>query len=157
EIFTLEHADENQGPALDNVRVEPVPAPNLLVNGSFEDGREIEAWKPLETESIPGWKITRGAASFGYWMAADGKRSVFFPGVSPAGSLGQTFSTIKGRRYRVSFSLSANPNNGWWGTESSTVRLAVAAAGKRQEFSFHPAGKTPSDMGWATTSWEFEA
>jgi choice-of-anchor C domain-containing protein len=144
------------------VRVEPVPGRNLLVNGSFEDGPENEGWtavKPGATQ-MPGWKLVGAEVGFAssLWLAADGRRSLFFPSVPDKGRLQQTFKTKKGQRYRVTFSLSGNPNGGWWSNaEFARTRLAVSAAGQSQEFAFDSAGKSPSDMGWVTKTWEFDA
>jgi hypothetical protein len=35
--------------------------------------------------------------------------------------------------------------------------VAVAAAGKQQEFTCDSTGRTTENMGWSTKTWEFEA
>jgi choice-of-anchor C domain-containing protein len=159
EIYTLENTDGLHGPALDDVRVQAVPGPSLLVNGSFEDGPDLSGWQHLDdgAGSMPGWKVTRGEVSIGGWQAEDGNRSLFFPGSSPHGALEQTFPTTKGRRYRLIFRMSANPNNGWWAPESSTTSLRVSVAGQTREFPFDADGKSPYNMGWVMQIWDFEA
>jgi choice-of-anchor C domain-containing protein len=129
---------------------------NLLVNGSFEDGPPLNGnpWVTLEKGStaIKGWEVSRGNIDYGQgWQAADGKHSLDMNGVVKGG-VAQTFKTIKGRRYRVTFSLAGNPGLG--GREG---KLVVSAAGKSAEFTVNTAGKTELNMGWVTQTWEFTA
>jgi choice-of-anchor C domain-containing protein len=130
---------------------------NLLVNSSFEEGPPLNGNPFILLEkgstAIKGWIVTRGnidIAGAG-WQAADGKRSLDMNGVVKGG-IAQTFKTIKGGRYRVTFSLSGNPGLG--GGEG---KLVVSAAGKSAEFVFNTAGKTEQNMGWVTRTWEFTA
>jgi choice-of-anchor C domain-containing protein len=160
EFYTLSDQDANHGPALDDVCVTAVAGPNLLVNGSFEEGPEVEGYIDLKAGSraIPGWTVTRPIHLCTGWPAADGRRSLFLCGPPANGAIAQTFQSTKGQRYRVSFSLGCSNNAGrGWLNELSTMRLAVSAAGKQQEFAFDATGKTTYDLGWVTKEWEFEA
>jgi choice-of-anchor C domain-containing protein len=129
---------------------------NLLINGGFEEGPD-----PLDTgfiqlekgsTAIKGWEVTQGNIDHigPYWQAAEGKRSLDMNGVVK-GSIAQAFKTVKGRRYRVTFSLAGNPGGG------GERKLVVSAAGKSAEFVFDTTGKTEKDMGWVTKTWEFTA
>ena len=131
---------------------------NLIVNGSFEDGPDVEGFVPLDKDSvaIKGWTVTRGQIDYigTHWKSADGKRSLDLHGSPGYGGIQQTFATTKGRKYKVSFALAVNPNTS---AEEKEKKLGVAAAGKMERFSFDVTGKTVDDMGWATKTWEFTA
>jgi choice-of-anchor C domain-containing protein len=129
---------------------------NLLVNGSFEEGPAVESFVMLDKDSraIKGWVVTQGNLDYidaAYWQAAEGKRSLDMNGITPGG-ISQTFKTKKGQKYRVTFAMAANPNS-----EPTEKKLQVSAAGKKMEFTFDAAGKTRTEMGWMTKTWEFTA
>jgi choice-of-anchor C domain-containing protein len=133
-----------------------MPTPNLLTNGSFEQGPPVGDYQPLPEGStaLPGWTVTRGPVRFvaALWRPDHGKRSLDLHGSSGRGGVAQTFQTVKGQRYRVTFSLAGSP-----GSKPAVKRVAVAAAGRRQQFDFDTAGKSPQAMGWSTKTWLFEA
>jgi choice-of-anchor C domain-containing protein len=130
---------------------------NLLVNGSFEEGPESTAdgYRTLQKGStaIKGWQVTQGDIDHigPFWQAADGQRSLDLNGLT-RGGIAQTFKTIKGRRYRVTFSLAGNPIEG-----GGERKLLVSAAGKSAEFVFDSRNKAVHDMGWVSKTWEFIA
>jgi choice-of-anchor C domain-containing protein len=129
---------------------------NLVVNGGFEEGPDVAAYKPLNPGSadVRGWVVTRGQIDYiaSHWRAAEGKRSLDLHGSPGYGGVKQTFRTQKGRRYRVTFSLAGTPLIG-----KLAKRTGVSAAGQKGEFAFDAAGKTLQDMGWETRVWEFTA
>jgi len=132
---------------------------NLLVNGSFEDGPDVQACKPLNPDSkeIKGWVVTRGQIDLveehsGAWKAADGKRSLDLHGSPGFGGVKQSFATRAGQRYRVTFSMSGNP-----GVPHKSVQLAVEAAGQTKEFECSMDGKSNEDLKWEKKTWEFKA
>jgi choice-of-anchor C domain-containing protein len=130
---------------------------NLLVNGSFEEGLDVDRFLPLDigSDAMKGWVVTRGQIDLvgpQHWKAADGKHALDLHGSPGFGGVKQTFKTVEGRRYRVSFSMAGSPGSG-----SSVNTLCVRAANKKEVFSFDTEGKTPGDMGWTTKTWEFVA
>jgi choice-of-anchor C domain-containing protein len=132
---------------------------NLLVNGSFEEGPEIDeaiGFKSLNKDSkeIKGWTVIRGQIDLvgNYWQHADGKRSIDLHGSPGYGGVKQSFKTVKGKKYRVTFSLAANPDGG-----VPEKKVGVKAAGKEEKFTFDGTGKTKTDMGWSTQVWDFTA
>jgi choice-of-anchor C domain-containing protein len=132
---------------------------NLLVNGSFEEGPDAGDFLPLESGStdIKGWTVTRAQVDYigGHWKSADGNRSLDLHGSPGLGGVKQAFATTKGRKYKVTLSMAANPN---FQPEAGPVKfLCVRAAGKKEAFSFDAAGKTVEEMGWVTKTWEFTA
>src|SRR5262249_55429807 len=102
---------------------------NLIINGSFEEGPDPQgnAFVTLQKGStdIKGWEVTRGDIDHisTYWPAAEGNRSLDMNGIGPGG-IAQTFKTVKGRKYRVTFSMAANPD------AAGEKKLVVSAAGK---------------------------
>lgn len=134
--------------------------PNLLTNGSFEDGPEPDAggpgFTPMEagTDQIPGWKITRGSVDYigPYWQHADGRRSIDLNGNEP-GAIAQTFATTPGKKYRLTFSMAGNNCGG----DTTPKTMTVIAAGNQTEFSFDVTSRSYTDMGWQTKTWEFTA
>jgi choice-of-anchor C domain-containing protein len=136
--------------------------PELLTNGSFEDGPEPDAmgpgFTPMEAGSslIPGWTVTKGSVDYigPYWQHADGRRSIDLNGNEP-GAIAQTFRTKPGKKYRVTFSMAGNNCGG--GGEPQIKRMVVSAAGRREEFVFDTTGHNYEDMGWVTHTWEFTA
>jgi len=63
---------------------------------------------------IAPWSVLSGSIDItgsGHWQAADGSWSVDLSGAS-AGIISQTFDTVAGNEYHVSFSLSGNPEGG---------------------------------------------
>jgi choice-of-anchor C domain-containing protein len=132
---------------------------NLIVNGSFEEGPEIDenlGFKSLNegSKDIKGWIVTRGQidVTSSYWENADGKRSLDLHGSPGYGGVKQEFATKKGQKYRVTFSLAGNPEG-----SVPEKKLGVKAAGMEEKFTFDATGKTRTDMGWTTQVWEFTA
>jgi choice-of-anchor C domain-containing protein len=135
----------------------PKERPNLLVNGSFEDGPEgLGNWQPRNPgdKAIKGWEVTRGQIDLvgNHWPAADGKRSLDLHGSPGLGGIKQTFPTKPGARYNVTFWMAGNPE----GTVPKK-RMGVSAAGSSKEFEFDATGKTVKAMGWVKKSWQFTA
>ncbi len=151
--------DDLIGSAVQDLNGNPllkVPTPNLLVNGSFEEGPAVDTFVPLDRGStaLKGWTVTRGQVDYiaSHWRADHGRRSLDLHGSPGYGGVAQTFRTTKGQRYRVTFALAGSP-----GSNPAVKRVAVAAAGRQQEFAFDSTGKRPDAMGWSTRTWEFEA
>jgi choice-of-anchor C domain-containing protein len=131
-----------------------VLAGNLLKNGSFEEGSDPGAWRTLAagSEALPGWTVSHGTVDVPGTVArsAQGNRCLDLNGKSPGG-VQQTFNTVPGQNYRVSFDLAGHP----FGPPITKVR--VAAAGRRADFAFDSTGRTFGDLGWVCEAWEFTA
>jgi hypothetical protein len=90
-----------------------------LSNGSFEDtgGAQAEGWGGLTYYAggmwtIPGWTVEAGSVdlttSASFWgPASDGNYSMDINGWN-AGTISQSFATVLGRTYTVSFDYSRN-------------------------------------------------
>ncbi len=146
--------------ALPAGRAEDDPAENLNVNGSFEEGPEVERFLPLDPGSdlIRGWVVTRGQIDYvgpSHWRAATGARSIDLNGSPGFGGIKQSFATTKGRKYKVRFAMAGTPIA--YGGDGGVKILCVRAAGKKEAFSVDATDKTGNDMGWTKKSWEFTA
>lgn len=138
----------------------PVPvellAPELIVNGSFEDGPDVEVYVALDEKStaVKGWTVTRGQIDYcvSHWKAADGKRSLDLHGSPGFGGMKQTINTEKGKTYRVAFMMAGNP-----GVATKLMSLSLFANKATKKFEFDCTGKTLEDMGWAKQTWDFKA
>jgi choice-of-anchor C domain-containing protein len=129
--------------------------PNLIKNGSFEDGTEPGEWLTLKAGSsgIDDWTITHGSVDTvgSLWAAPDGKRSIDLDGVS-FGGISQDLKTEKGKTYVVSFDLAGNYHG-----PPTIKRLKVSAAGQSADFSYDLYHKPTTNGGWARPSFQFIA
>jgi choice-of-anchor C domain-containing protein len=135
------------------------PTANLVTNGSFEDGPDFEVCKPLDKDAtdIKGWVVTRGQIDLcqekdGNWKAADGKRSLDLHGSPGFGGVRQTLETRAGKKYRVTFQMTGNPQ-----ANLTEAKLTVRAAGADKEFAVDMTGVTHEDPKWTKKTWEFTA
>ncbi len=150
--------------------VVPLSAAPILINGGFETGTGSAAGNigpgtrcyssglcDGVAGGIQGWTIT-GDVDYvqDLWLAVEGVRSVDLtggvksPGV-PSG-VAQTFSTVAGGSYLVSFYLSGNPDSG-----PVIKSLVVGAEGQTGNFTFDTTGITHGAMGWVLRTWTFTA
>ena len=143
------------GPSPISTAEEDAKAPNLLVNGSFEDGPEPAEFISLDEKNtdIKGWTVIKGQIDYigTYWIAAHGKRSLDLHGSPGLGGVKQEFATKKGSKYKVSLAIAVNPDGG------AARKLTVGAAGKSETFKADPKDPSRTDMKWETKTWEFTA
>ncbi|MBR8827640.1 MAG: choice-of-anchor C family protein [Gomphosphaeria aponina SAG 52.96 = DSM 107014] len=133
---------------------------NLIKNGSFEIGTDPNNYPgsilPLNpgATDIQNWVVTREQIDYkgDVWQAADGNRSLDLNGSPGIGGIAQTFNTIPGAKYQVTFALAGNPFDA-----PAIKKMQVEAAGRSVTFSFDTTGKSNSNMGWEQKSWEFTA
>jgi choice-of-anchor C domain-containing protein len=137
---------------------------NLLVNGSFETGPNPGSFinEASGSTAITGWTVSLGNIDYigSLWVAADGVRSLDLEGsagtcIVPTncpGGIAQTFSTVAGQQYTVTFDLAGNLFN------IPTIKtVQVSAAGQSQDFSFNVTGHSAGSMGWVLETWTFTA
>jgi choice-of-anchor C domain-containing protein len=127
-------------------------------NGSFEIGTNPGAsfitLANGDNTNITGWTVIRGDIDYigGYWQPAQGARSVDLIGDQFVGGVQQTFDTIPGASYTVSFAMAGNPAGG------PMIRpLAVTVAGNTNTFFFDITGATLSNMNWTPHQFTFVA
>ncbi|ELR98492.1 choice-of-anchor C family protein [Gloeocapsa sp. PCC 73106] len=132
---------------------------NLIRNGGFETfetatfspGTFITV--PTGSTSIDNWIVTSGNVQVvgGYWQPSEGNNTIDMDGETP-GAIAQTFDTTIGQRYLVRFDLAGNSDGA---PTIKTVR--VEASGQFSDFTFDVTGKSRSNMGYRSQSWEFTA
>ncbi|NCR17139.1 MAG: choice-of-anchor C family protein [Microcystis aeruginosa LL13-03] len=124
--------------------VTPVQATNLIQNGSFETAT-VNPGSSLQLDAvstvITGWTVSQGTIDY----------SLDLQGLA-SGGIQQTFNTTIGETYRVTFDLAGNPFGG-----SAIKEMRVSAGGSSADFSFDITGKSNSNMGWLSKSWDFTA
>ncbi|MER8159410.1 choice-of-anchor C family protein [Streptomyces sp. NPDC094472] len=105
--------------------------------------------------TIGPWKVTSGNVDHigdGFWQAAEGGQSVDLNGTG-AGTVAQTFTTVPGKRYTVTYSLAGNPAGG------PTVKTgSVLVDGQNfRNFTSDITGKSFGNMGYVTQEVTFVA
>jgi choice-of-anchor C domain-containing protein len=106
---------------------------------------------------IPGWTVSAGSIDIIYltgttgWSPSDGSRAIDLDGLS-GGTLVQTFDTVAGSAYNVSFDLAANFYAG-----DAIKSVLVTAPGFSQTYTFDARGRTALNMGWVTETFAFVA
>jgi choice-of-anchor C domain-containing protein len=136
------------------------PDGNLIVNGSFEDSPEVDRYLSLDegSDAIKGWVVTRGQIDLigpVHWKAADGNKSVDLNGSPGFGGIKQSFTTMKGHRYRVRFQMAATPAS--YGGNGAVKFLCVHAAGTKKAFSADARDNAGPGIGWTGKEWTFTA
>jgi choice-of-anchor C domain-containing protein len=138
-----------------------------FTNGSFEFGsytapasQGYQTLYPGDT-SLTGWTVVSGSVDWinGYWTSEDGSKSIDMNGTpnasntSTVGTIEQSFSTLPGASYTVSFWLAGNPDGG-----PSVKSLSVnATGGTLQSYSFDTSSTSNTDMGWVPETYTFIA
>ncbi|HVS71646.1 MAG TPA: choice-of-anchor C family protein [Phycisphaerae bacterium] len=108
--------------ALTAVATVPAARATLLANGSFEqlnlaatpiNSHGFVTLHPGQT-SLAGWAISGNTVDVvpgSYWQAANGNWSVDLTGTPGVGAVSQVVGTSAGAMYKLTFDLSANPEN----------------------------------------------
>lgn len=134
-----------------------------FANGGFESPDISGAYQTrsatnsnLALRTIGAWNITAGSVDLinSYWQATEGGQSLDLNGANP-GTISQTFDTVLGAIYNVTFSLSGNPDNktGAYATKS----LLALAGDYFGQFNFSDTSNTRSNMKWIGENFEFTA
>jgi choice-of-anchor C domain-containing protein len=126
----------------------------ILVNGSFEDGANPGSFTTLfgGSTNITGWVVTGHSIDYigTLWVASDGARALDLEG-NAAGGIRQTFDTLPGHEYLITFDLAGNPG------QAGLKVVRVSAAGVSQDYAFDTTGHTNSALGWTPESFSFVA
>jgi choice-of-anchor C domain-containing protein len=140
----------------------PLASAAEFQNGSFEEGPVLPVCNIFnipagDNTTITGWTVIEGNIDWEGpppcgWLAADGNNSVDLVGQQTIGGVEQTFDTVPGRTYRVSFSLAGN-----FGGGPVVKPLTVTVAGETHDFSFDVTGASQFDMRWRRESFTFVA
>jgi choice-of-anchor C domain-containing protein len=129
-----------------------------FTNGSFETNAYNGGGNGFETlsagdTSITGWVVGGAGVDLigSYWVPANGTYSLDMSALN-AGSIAQTFDTIAGDGYDVTFDLAANTAGG-----NVVKQLMVSAAGATGFYAFASAGDNNTNMGWTLETFFFVA
>jgi choice-of-anchor C domain-containing protein len=127
-------------------------------NGSFEnaavDPGSTFVTLPAGNTQITGWTVVSGDIDYigGLWVASNGGRSLDLVGDQNVGGIQQTFSTIAGATYLLTFDLAGNP-----GGPPAIKPLDVTVGSTVQSFTFDTSGTSVSAMGWLPQQVNFTA
>lgn len=132
-------------------------AATTIVNGSFESGTNPGSFTTVfagDDTTIEGWKVTEGSVDYigGYWNAQDPSRSIDLSG-NGGGTIAQSFETVAGQAYAISFWLAGNPD----GPPDIKDVEVLASGGMPSIFSFDKTGATKTMMGWKQFTYNFKA
>lgn len=134
----------------------PALAASPFANGSFENGVDPGSFTQLnavDSATINNWSVTSGSVDYigSYWAASQGTKSLDLSGLA-AGAISQTFDTVAGHVYSVSFDLAGNPDGG-----SGAKTLNLDSGGASSPFTFNVTSQTKAAMGWLPQSYSFTA
>ncbi len=129
-------------------------------NGSFEGTNPCNMFDvPAGSTLIPGWTVSVGNIDWESappcgWQASAGSNSLDLVGAGAGGIGGiqQTFDTVPGTTYQVSFDLAGN-----YGAGPVIKPLAVTVNGVTTNFTFDTTGRSALNMGWTTHTITFTA
>jgi len=133
------------------------PSGNLIVNGSFEQGDDLDGgWRVVEAGSnqIPGWEVSAGnvdRVSSHLLTSWDGEAVLDLDGIR-RGAIRQTFPTVPGQSYRITFRMAGNL---FAAPRYKEMRLTVA--GTSQVYRFDTDSRTAGEPGWTACEWRFTA
>lgn len=126
-------------------------------DGSFENPRAaVNGFNALTAgQTVGPWRVTTGSVDLigaGFWHAAEGDQSVDLNGSGP-GAVAQTFSTVPGATYTVTYALAGNPGGG----PALKTGNALVDGQDFQDFSFNTTGKSLTNMGYVNRQFTFQA
>jgi choice-of-anchor C domain-containing protein len=131
-------------------------APNLITNGSFESNvfgfSGSVSTLSAGSNALTGWTINSGTVDLvnTYWAASQGQYSLDLSGEQD-GTISQSFATVVGQTYQVSFDMAGNP------TDGDKVKYLQVGLSNLPLYEFDTTGKTHSNMGWTTKTFVFQA
>ncbi|MFJ8329911.1 choice-of-anchor C family protein [Streptomyces sp. NPDC094437] len=127
-------------------------------DGSFENPKApANSFTELSAGQLIGpWQVISGTVDLigaGFWQAAEGDQSVDLNGAGP-GAVSQTFTTVPGATYTVSYALSGNPAG-----PTSVIKTGTASVDGQnfQDFSFNNTGTSFTNMKYVKRQFTFEA
>lgn len=122
----------------------------LIHNGGFESAGGFSGGFETIGSGLDGWTIGGTVDLINtYWAPASGSYSLDLNG-GGAGSISQSFATVVGQTYNVSFSLAGNPVGG--GDKYLSAGVTAPHA-----YVVDINGKTLANMGWVRQSFSFVA
>jgi choice-of-anchor C domain-containing protein len=130
-----------------------VLAQPLITNRGYESGREPGEAMVVAPggKEIDGWTVVDGDVSYvgRKWQPAEGARSV---SLLCSGGISQTIETEPDQTYEVRFNMAGDPD-----TAPSLKTVIVSLGAETRVFTFDTAGRSRTDMGWASRTHVFKA
>jgi choice-of-anchor C domain-containing protein len=128
-----------------------------FVNGSFESGTTANPFTTVaggNSTTITGWTVTGNSVDYigNYWTAQNLSRSIDLNG-GAQGGIQQTFDTVAGILYNVSFWLAGNPD----GAPITKTVLVGATGAANASYTFNSTGFDKVNMGWQNYTYSFLA
>ena len=132
-----------------------------IQNGGFEHGSVLNTCNvfdlPAGSTVIAGWTVSAGTIDWEGpppcgWQASRGRNSLDLVGQACIGGIRQTFATIAGKRYTLSFDMAGN-----YGAPPAVKPLDVTINGVTTHFTFDTTGKGQFNMGWVRHRIVFDA
>ncbi|MFD0273565.1 choice-of-anchor C family protein [Kitasatospora sp. NPDC127111] len=126
-------------------------------DGSFETPKApANAFTGLTAgQTVGPWKVTAGSVDLigaGFWQAAEGDQSLDLNG-SNSGTVAQSFTTVPGTTYSVTYALAGNPEGG----PALRTGRALIDGQDFQDFSFDVTGRSRAAMGYVGRQFTFVA
>jgi choice-of-anchor C domain-containing protein len=125
----------------------------LMKNRGFESGTDPGGAAVLTpgSNAIDGWTIVDADVSYvgRKWQHAEGARSV---ALLCGGGITQTIETEPDQTYEVRFNMAGDPN-----AVPSLKTVIVSLGAETRIFTFDTAGRSPTEMGWASRTHVFKA
>jgi choice-of-anchor C domain-containing protein len=125
----------------------------LITNRGYESGKEPGDAMVVAPGSnvIDGWTVVDGEISYvgRKWRHAEGARSVSLP---CGGGISQTIQTEPEQTYEVRFNMAGDPD-----AAPSLKTVIVSLGAETRVFTFDTAGRSRTDMGWASRTHVFKA
>ncbi|MFE6050935.1 choice-of-anchor C family protein [Kitasatospora sp. NPDC056446] len=126
-------------------------------DGSFESPKvAANSFTEYNAGQVIGpWRVVSGSVDLigaGFWQAAEGDQSVDLNGAD-SGTIAQTFATVPGTTYSVTYALAGNPAGG---PVLRTGRVRIDGQ-NFQDFTFDITGKTMAAMGYVGRQFSFVA
>ena len=130
-----------------------VLAQPLITNRGYESGKEPGEAMIVAPGSavIEGWTVVDGDISYigRKWQHAEGARSV---NLLCGGGISQTIQTEPDQTYEVRFNMAGDPD-----AAPSLKTVIVSLGAETRVFTFDTAGRSRTDMGWASRTHVFKA
>ncbi|WP_354643699.1 choice-of-anchor C family protein [Kitasatospora camelliae] len=126
-------------------------------DGSFETPKApANAFTSLTAgQTLGPWTVDAGSVDLigaGFWQAAEGDQSLDLNG-STSGTVTQSFTTVAGTTYSVTYALAGNPEGG----PALRTGRALIDGQDFQDFSFDITGRTKAAMGYVGHQFSFVA
>ena len=124
-------------------------------NGSFEIGTLANTGNfdilGAGSTAITGWTVVGDGVDYiESWVASNGIRSIDMLSCGISAGVQQTFDTVPGSTYKVTFDLAGNPDGG-------VKTLSVTAGSASANYTFDTTGANATNMNWVTRSLSFTA